>query len=483
MIPNVNIDWITIYPEITVCITAVIVMLVDLFLPRRHKWLLGVISFVGMITALYWFVFQNFWYEGTSFFGLVVCDPASSYFKIIFCLGTILTIFMSMTYQKREFPEVGEFYSLILFSTFGMMVMASSADLITIFLGLEMMSIPLYVLAGIYRKRYRSREASLKYFLLGAFASGFLLYGIAFIYGAFGTTNLTNISVMITAGEQYSMFYVGVGMLLVLVGLLFKAGAVPFHMWIPDVYEGAPAPVTAFMSAGPKAAAIIAILRIFIITNPAVDFTYIFWILAAVTMTWGNVLALTQTNVKRMLAYSSIAHAGYILIAIAVGGQEGMSSAAFYLLAYTLMNIGAFAIIILFAEREEFYEKISDYAGFGQQFPFAAIAMTIFLASLGGIPGTIGFIGKFMVFKAAINNGFIWLAVIGALNSVVSIFYYLRIVMTMYMKTQAPRQTDVAISPSLMIAIVISLVGVVWIGIMPEKWLAIAITAAQHVIP
>ncbi|MCD6162181.1 MAG: NADH-quinone oxidoreductase subunit N [candidate division Zixibacteria bacterium] len=483
MIPNVNIEWATIYPEITVCITAAIVLLVDLFLPKRNKWLLGAISFVGMLITLYWFVFHNFWYESTSFFGLVVCDPASSYFKIIFCLGTILTIFLSITYQKREFPEIGEFYTLILLSTFGMMVMASSADLITIFLGLEMMSIPLYVLAGIYRNRYRSCEAGLKYFLLGAFASGFLLYGIAFVYGAFGTTNLNNISVMVAAGEQYSVFYVGVGMILVLVGLAFKAGAVPFHMWIPDVYEGAPAPVTAFMSAGPKAAAIIAILRIFVISNPAIDLTYVFWILAAVTMTWGNIFALTQKNVKRMLAYSSISHVGYVLIAVAVGGQEGFSSATFYLLAYTLMNIGAFAIIILFAEREEFYENISDYAGFGQQFPFAAIAMTIFLASLGGIPGTIGFIGKFMIFKAAINNGFIWLAVIGALNSVVSIYYYLRIVMTMYMKTQKPRITDVAISPSLMVAIVISLIGVVWIGIMPEKWLAIAVTAAQHVIP
>jgi NADH-quinone oxidoreductase subunit N len=479
MIPDIN--WITIYPEIAVCITAGIVVIIDLFLAKQHKWWLGVISLIGIIVA-FELIRRNFGVEATAFFGMLVNDAAGSYFKMIFCIGTLLTIFISITYQKREFPELGEYYALILLSTFGMMIMASSVDLITIFLGLEMMSIPLYVLAGIYRKRYRSREAALKYFLLGAFASGFLLYGIAFIYGAFGTTNITEISVILmTGGKPHSLLYVGIGMILVLIGLAFKAGAVPFHMWIPDVYEGAPAPATAFMSAGPKAAAIVAILRIFIIGAPIIDLTPLFWILAAVTMTWGNILALNQKNIKRMLAYSSIAHAGYILVAVTAGGPEGVSSATFYLLAYTFMNIGAFAIIILFAEKEEFYENISDYAGFGYQFPFAAIAMTIFLASLGGIPGTAGFIGKFVVFKAAIQNGFYWLAVIGVLNSVVSIYYYLRVVVSMYMKPPEPRLVDITISPTMMMAIVIALIGVIWIGIIPENWLAMATKAAEFV--
>ena len=479
MIPDIN--WITIYPEIAVCITAAVVLIVDLFLPRQHKWWLGIISIVGIIVAME-LVFINFGVQATAFFGMVVNDPVGSYFKIIFCIGTLLTLFISITYQKREYPEIGEYYTLILLATFGMMIMASSVDLITIFLGLEMMSIPLYVLAGIHGKRYRSREAALKYFLLGAFASGFFLYGIAFIYGAFGTTNLTEISmIMMTGGKPYSVLYVGVGLILILVGLAFKAGAVPFHMWIPDVYEGAPAPVSAFMSAGPKAAAIVAILRIFIIDIQIINLTQLFWILAAVTMTWGNILALNQNNIKRMLAYSSIAHAGYILVAITVGGPEGVGAASFYLLAYTFMNIGAFAIIILFAEKGEFYENISDYAGFGQRFPFAAIAMTIFLASLGGIPGTAGFIGKFVVFKAAIQNGFYWLAVIGVLNSVVSIYYYLRVVMTMYMKPPETRLVDVSISPTMMVAIVITLIGVLWIGIIPDNWLAMATTAAEIV--
>ncbi|MCP4583247.1 MAG: NADH-quinone oxidoreductase subunit N [candidate division Zixibacteria bacterium] len=479
MIPDIN--WMVIYPEIAICVTAAIVLIVDLMLPKKHKWVLAAISIAGVVVALQ-LVFKYFDVPGDSFFGMIVNDAAGSYFKTIFCVGTLLTLFLSITYQRREFPETGEFYTLILLATFGMMVMATSVDLITIFIGLEMMSIPLYVLAGIYGNRYRSNEAALKYFLLGAFASGFLLYGIAFIYGAFGTTNLNQITALITAGTGYSEFYVTIGMILILIGLAFKAGVVPFHMWIPDVYEGAPAPVTAFMSAGPKAAAVIAILRIFVVNTPVIDFTMIFWVLAVITMTWGNILALNQSNVKRMLAYSSIAHVGYILIAITVGMREGLSSAAFYLFAYTLMNIGAFAVIILFAEKEEFYENISDYAGFGTKFPFAAIAMTIFLASLGGIPGTIGFIGKFMIFKAAIQKGFYWLAVIGVLNAVVAFYYYLRIVVAMYMKKGESRLFDVAISPSLMIAILITLLGVVLIGVFPENWLILADKAAQ-IIP
>ncbi len=485
--PDVN--WLVIYPEMVIVATAALVLIVDLMLSPRNKWVLGAISFVGVIVAMQ-LVFRNFNTPGDSFYGMIVNDTAGSYFKTIFCLGTLITVFLSATYQKREFPEIGEYYTLILLATFGMMVMASSVDLITIFIGLEMMSIPLYVLAGIYKERNRSAEASLKYFLLGAFASGFLLYGIAFIYGAFKTTNLVIISALVSGGEAFPVFYVVVGMLMILIGLAFKAGVVPFHMWIPDVYEGAPAPATAFMSAGPKAAAIIAIIRIFVVNIPdfgtaqssMLDFTSIFWVLAVVTMTWGNILALTQSNIKRMLAYSSIAHVGYILIAITVG-FDGISAAAFYLFAYTLMNLGAFTIIILFAERGEFYENISDYSGFGSKFPFAAIAMTIFMASLGGIPGTAGFIGKFMVFKSAIQNGYIWLAVIGVLNSVISIFYYLRIVVAMYMKPANDRMVDVAITPTLMIAIVITLVGVLYIGIFPETWLRWAEIAAANILP
>lgn len=477
MIPNIN--WPALYPELIVCLTAAVVLIADLFILSRNKWVLGVISFFGVLAALI-LVFRYFGTSASSFFGMVVNDAPASYFTVIFCLGTLLTIFVSLTYHRREFPRIGEYYTLILFATFGMMVMASAADLIAIFLGLEMMSIPLYVLAGVYHGRYRSREAALKYFLLGAFASGFMLYGIAFIYGAFGTTNLAQITAL-AEGSGYPIIYVAIGMTLILVGLSFKAGVVPFHMWVPDVYEGAPAPVTAFMSAGPKAAAVIAILRIFVIYSPVVDFTQLFWILSVLTMTWGNVVALRQDNIKRMLAYSSIAHAGYVLIAVTAGGPEGIAAAAFYLLVYTFMNIGAFGVIILFAERGESYENISDYAGFGYQFPFAGIAMTIFLASLGGIPGTAGFVGKFVVFKGAIQNGYYWLAVIGVLNSAVSIYYYLRVVVAMYMKYPQPRMVSVSWSPSLLAGVIVALFGVIQIGILPEAWFNLAAEAAASV--
>jgi NADH-quinone oxidoreductase subunit N len=479
VIPDVN--WMVIYPELVIVITAALVIIVDLFTPKAHKWILAALSFIGVIVAMQ-LVFRNFPVYASSFFGMVVNDTLGSYFKTIFCLGTLITIFLSVTYQRREFPETGEYYALILFATFGMMVMASSVDIITIFIGLEMMSIPLYILAGIFKDRYRSIEAAMKYFLLGAFASGFFLFGIAFIYGAFGSTNLNVIAALIASGKGYSYFYVVIGMMLILVGLAFKAGIVPFHMWIPDVYEGAPAPATAFMTAGPKAAAIVAVLRIFVVNIQLVDMTMVFWVLAVITMTWGNILAITQNNVKRMLAYSSIAHVGYILIAITVG-VDGISAASFYLFVYTLMNIGAFAIIVLFAEKDEYYENISDYAGFGSRFPFAAIAMTIFMASLGGIPGTAGFIGKFMIFKSAIQHNFIWLAVIGVLNSVVSIYYYLRIVVTMYMRPPQERIIDVAITPTMLVAIVITLVGVVYIGIFPDTWMRWAQIAASNLMP
>jgi NADH-quinone oxidoreductase subunit N len=472
MMPDIN--WSIIYPELIVCGAAFLILMLDLVIPKAKRWALGLFAFAAILIALM-LIYANLGSEGKTFFGMVTDDLPGKFFKVIFCLGAMLAVLASLSYQKREFPDLGEFYVLMLLSTFGMMIMASSLDLIAIFLGLEMMSIPLYILAGIYRKRYRSQEAALKYFLMGAFASGFMLYGIALIYGAFGSTNLYRISQLISSGMAYSPFFVTAGSILILVGLAFKAGLVPFHMWIPDVYEGAPAPVTAFMSAGPKAAAIIAILRVFVMASPVVDLTWVFWALAAFTMTWGNILALTQTNVKRMLAYSSIAHAGYMMVAVTAGGYDGIGAAAFYMFIYTLMNIGAFAIVIYFADKGEVYENISDYAGLAKYYPASAIAMTIFLASLGGIPGTAGFMGKFAVFSAAINNGYIWLAIIGVLNSLISIFYYLRIVVMMYMKPQEESRADeLAFSPWLLVAVAVALLGIVYIGVFPDTWMILA---------
>jgi NADH-quinone oxidoreductase subunit N len=468
-------------PAITVLVTTCVMVIVDLFMKRGRQTALILCGFAGIMTAL-GLTFNNFSFIGVNFGGHILNDPIGLYFQVIFCLGTLLTIFISATYIKREIEGIGEYYILIFIATFGMMVMATSGDLITIFLGLEVMSIPLYVLAGINRDRPRSREASLKYFLLGAFASGFLLYGIALIFGAYGTTNLIDIAERFSFGMSYSQMLSSAGLMLILIGLGFKAALTPFHLWVPDVYEGSVMPITAFMSAGPKAAAFAALFRLFSLFAPILsdNFGVVLWILAVATMTWGNILAISQKNIKRMLAYSSIAHAGYVMIALVVGGNAGMSAGIFYLLVYTIMNIGAFAVIILFAGKGENLENIRDYAGFGLSHPFAGIALTIFMLSLAGFPATAGFMGKYQIFISAINAGYIWLAVIGVVNSLISVWYYIGVVVTMYMVPAPEHRVEVAPSPSLMVAILIALTGTIGLGIIPNVWLDLANKAGAH---
>jgi NADH-quinone oxidoreductase subunit N len=468
-------------PEVAILITAFLLILADLFIKKGRNTIFTALSFIGVVAAIL-LISDSSKPFGLSFSNIVISDYISYYFKIIFCMGTLLTVFASSSYVKREMRGIGEYYVLIFISTFGMMVMASTVDLIAIFLGLEVMSIPLYILAGINRARPRSREAAMKYFLLGSFASGFLLYGIAFIFGAYGTTNLVDIAARFNVAANYSQILSSAGLVFILVGLGFKAALAPFHMWVPDVYEGSVAPATAFMTAGPKAAAFAALFRIFALFMPVIsyNFTTVLWILAVATMTWGNILALSQKNIKRMLAYSSIAHAGYVMIALISGGQAGLSAGVFYLLAYTVMNIGAFAVVILFAGKGEKLENIKDYAGYGLKYPFAGIAMTIFLLSLAGIPATAGFMGKYRIFTAAINSGYIWLAIIGVLNSLVSVWYYLGVVVTMYMVPSGGQKPDIeptpefALSTTLAVAILISLWGTLQLGLFPDKWLDLA---------
>jgi NADH-quinone oxidoreductase subunit N len=478
-----NFNWQIISPEIAILVTAFVLLLADLVLKRGRNLVLTIISLAGTIAAII-FATGNFSILGVSFSNIVINDYISFYFKIIFCLGTLLTIFASSNYVKSEMRGIGEYYVLIFIATFGMMVMAATVDLIAIFLGLEVMSIPLFVLAGINRDRPRSREASMKYFLMGAFASAFLLYGIALLFGAYGTTNLIEINHRLNIGSNYSQILSSVGLIFILIGLGFKVGLAPFHTWIPDVYEGSVAPVTAFMSAGPKAAAFASMFRIFTLFAPVVsdNFTTILWILAAATMTWGNILAIAQKNIKRMLAYSSIAHAGYIMIALVAGGQAGLSAGMFYLLAYTLMNIGAFAIVILFAGRGEKFENIRDYAGFGIKYPMVGIAMTIFMLSLAGIPSTAGFMGKYKIFVAAINSGYVWLAIIGVMNSLISVWYYIGVVVTMYMAPESEQRVEFPLSTTLMIAIFISLFGTLQLGLFPDRWLDLANLAGSNFI-
>jgi len=450
-------------PEIVITLFACVVMLLEPFLSDKRKWILPHLSWIGVFIAAYFCL--PLWNSNLSLWeGQALGDNLAVIFKIIFLLGTLLTILIS--YLKSGHSWGGEYYSLILFSTLGMMIMASSSDLIVIFLGLEVMSIALYVLAGFNRTDLKSNESAMKYFLMGAFSTGFLLYGIALIYG---TTGSTNVNILVNNPHLTEpLFITGLG--LILVGLAFKVATVPFHMWVPDVYEGAPTPITAFMAAGPKAAGFAALLRVFLIglAPLAPMWITILWILAVLTMTLGNVLAIAQMNIKRMLAYSSIAHAGYVLISIVAGGNSGLSSSVFYLLVYSLMTIGSFAVIIALGEKGERNEELSDYRGLGLKYPLLGVCMTIFMVSLSGIPPTAGFVGKFYIFSAAVKNGQLWLAIIGVLNSLISVYYYLRVVVIMFMQ-EAPTTVVVPHSSwSVQIALWLTAITTLGLGIFPD---------------
>ena len=478
MMPTINLT--AVYPEIVIALFALIVLLVQAFASTRGKNYFGYISLIGVVTAIFIVVrsapfdFKSVEY---SFNGLWVVDNYCRFFKLIFLLGTGLTILISIKYVENEGVQHGEYFALILFATLGMMVMASGTELMTLFMGLELMSISLYALAGYTRVRMVSNESALKYFLLGSFATGFLLYGMALLYGATGTTNLHGILEFLAKTHLRNPMLI-FGMALLVIGFGFKIAAVPFHMWAPDVYQGAPSPITAFMSAGPKAAAFAAFVRIFVDALPSLqnEWVALIWIMAVLTMTVGNVIALVQDNIKRMLAYSSIAHAGYILVAFLSAGELGISSILYYMLAYTFMNIGAFAVITVLGGKGEEKVNITDYNGLGYRHPVAAIAMSLFLFSLAGIPPTAGFMGKFYIFSAAIKEGYLGLAIIGVINSVVSVYYYLRVTVAMYMKEPSTvgESPSLVFSPACIIAILISACGVLRMGIFPSEYIAIA---------
>jgi NADH-quinone oxidoreductase subunit N len=393
---------------------------------------------------------------------------------LVFCLAGILTLLMSVSYLNAADIHVGEYYSLTLFAIVGMIVMAAAADLITIFIGLETMSIAVYVLAGIWRQRLQSNEAALKYFLLGAFASGFFLYGIALIYGATGSIQLSKIALYVDTHGGSTMLLIGIAMLIV--GFGFKVAAAPFHVWTPDVYEGAPTTVTAFMAVGVKAAAFAAFARVFLHALGAVHGQWegILWVLAVLTMTVGNITAIVQNNVKRMLAYSSIAHAGYLLVAMVAGKELGGAALMYYLVAYGLMNLGAFGVIVAVGKKGEPNEEFKDFSGIGFRYPLLGLAMTVFMLSLTGVPPLVGFTGKFYVFSAAVKAGYLWLAVIGVLNSVISAYYYIRVVVHMYMYEGENAPEKLSSRPALALAILIAAVGTVLLGVFPSASIALA---------
>jgi NADH-quinone oxidoreductase subunit N len=411
---------------------------------------------------------------------MFVVDNFSVFFKIILLIVAILTVLISIKYLEVEDINFGEYYALVLFAVLGMMIMTASTDLIVIYIGLELMAISSYILAGFIKKDPKSIEAALKYFLMGAFTSGILLYGIALLYGFTGSTNLKEISTYLSTHNLITNPGLIFAMILLIAGFSFKISAVPFHMWAPDVYEGAPTPVAAFLSVGSKAASFAGLLRIFFVALIALkpQWENILWVLAVLTMTLGNVVAVAQTNIKRMLAYSSIAHAGYILIGFVVGTKLGVSSILLYIAIYAFMNIGAFSIIILLCTKGNRGDQIEDYAGLSKTNPYAAITLLIFFVSMAGIPPTAGFIGKFYIFAAAIKENYIWLAVIGVLNSAISVYYYFRVVMLMYMKNP---QGEMKFSPSsyLTLALTIMIVATIIIGIYPEPFIEAAKISAN----
>jgi NADH-quinone oxidoreductase subunit N len=461
-------------PEILMTAFALIVLLIDLLVKKKEA--IAVICLAGVSLIGLSLVGS----AGSTFGGMYISDGYSTFFKIIFFINVILTILISVKYIAIERVNYGEYYSLILFSTIGMMIMASASDLIVLYLGLELMALSTYVLAGFIRHNVKSNEAALKYFLLGAFSSGFLLYGISIIYGLTGTTDIKAIAAFIQERGLAGNLSLTLSAMMFAVAFGFKIAAAPFHMWAPDVYEGAPTSITAFMSVGPKAAGFAVIGRVFLVAFASikVDWAAVLIPIAILTMAVGNIVALSQTNIKRMLAYSSIAHAGYALLGIITGNAEGLSSTMNYLFIYTFMNIGAFAVIIMLRSEGIKGDEISDYEGLSKTHPLAAALMLIFMFSLTGIPPTAGFVGKLYVFMAAINAGYTWLIIVAVIFSAISAFFYLRIIMYMYMrepKVEVPLTTSFTNG----VALAITTVAVLFIGVFPTMFVEFAKAALK----
>ena len=499
------ISWSLIAPEVIICLAAVVVMLVDAFARPTQRWITGGISLAGLIIAAVATIFL--WTNGTAssdaFNGMIVLDELRLGFTLIFLLVAGLTLLISTVWVHGEQLPAGEFHSLLLFATVGMMFMASGNDLVIIFLGLEILSIATYVMAGFRRSDVRSNESSLKYFILGSFSSAFLLYGIALIYGATsiaepgpggslsivaGTTNIAEIASRIGQAQYPALLYAGAAMMLV--GFGFKVATAPFHIWTPDVYEGAPTPVTAFMAAGPKAAGFASFIRVFVFGLPFVvsassaananlhqAWVATLVVMAVLTMTLGNVVAIVQDNVKRMLAYSSIAHAGYALVGFVAAGaaadptqrNNAITAVVFYLLTYAVMNIGAFAVVQLIARSGDRRTAIEDYRGIGFESPVLAFSLSLFMLSLLGMPLTAGFMGKIMVFGAAIEQKYYGLVIVGVLNSAVSAYYYLRLIIVMFFGERTTAWTAPRIPASVALALAITVLGVLYLGIFPGR--------------
>jgi NADH-quinone oxidoreductase subunit N len=469
-------DILLLMPQIILVIAGVALMLLEPFTAPDRKSRLARIAVLSTVIAAFSLMPQWNMQPRALMQGMWLIDNFTVFFQWLFLIIGGVCAFLSMDFNERESINRGEYYALLLFACSGMSLMAASGDLILTFIGLEILSIATYILAGFKRNDIRSNESSLKYFLLGSFASAIFLYGIALIYGGTGSTNYQTIRqlVMLQGSIQATTM---IGMMLLLVGFGFKVALVPFHSWVPDVYEGAPTPITAFMAVGPKAAGFAALIRVLFQAFPFLDqdWSSVLWLLAIMTMTLGNAVAVLQTNVKRMLAYSAIAHAGYLLVGIVACTDTGISAVLFYLVIYTVMNLVAFSIILSFSRKGDNHVRLEDYAGLARKAPFAAAALSLALISLAGIPLTGGFMGKFYLFSAAIQKGFIWLAIIGVLNSVVSVFYYFRVMIYMYMKEPTEETPEpVTIGWPVKAILALGTIGILLLGIYPAPILTLA---------
>jgi NADH-quinone oxidoreductase subunit N len=481
-------DLLAILPELVVIGTACLILVLDPLLAASKKDLLVWLTLAALAVCL-GLTSSQVTGRQYAFSNMVVIDSYGGFWKLLLYIVTGLTVLLSLAYLKVERLSIGEYYGFILLALAGMMVMVSGADLLTIYLGTELMSLSLYVMAGLKRTEARSLEASAKYFVLGAFSSGILLYGISLLFGLAGSTRLPVIAEAI-ATQGTGNPILSLALVLLAVGFGFKLAVVPFHMWTPDVYQGAPTSVTAFMAVASKAASFGAFLRVFVegLGGVSADWSILFTVVCLVTLALGNLVAIVQTNIKRMLAYSSIAHAGYALIGVVVAGRQGgvaastgLPSVLLYIAIYSFMTLGAFALVGMLRKEGQESDNIEDYAGLAKREPLAAFFMLVFLVSLAGIPPTAGFIGKFYLFMAAVNGGMAWLAVVAVIFAAISAFYYLRIVMVMYMREpegEAASHSRLETSPALSFVLACALAGVVLLGLFPSGLWSLATHAA-----
>ncbi len=473
-------DLVAISPELVLAVFGFAILIVDLWLPERMKSFNGILALLGIIISL-GVSFGAYGLHIDAFSGTITMDNASNFASIVMLLVALASVLMGLDFLKREGIDKGEYYEVLLLSVVAMQVLAATYNLVTLFIAIETLSIGMYILTGFLKEKSESIEGAMKYFILGSFASSFLVLGIGIIFGLFGTFNLVTVKGMLAGADSLHRWAAILAFILIFVALGFKIAAFPFHAWTPDVYAAAPTPVSAFMSVAPKVAGFLIIIR-FLAVGMApvhVEWSRVLWVIAALTMTFGNTVALWQKDLKRLLGYSSIAHAGYMLVGITAANALGYGAVMFYLFGYLFMNLGAFAIAEFISRKEDRGTEIENLRGLGYKYPLMGLAMLIFMFCLAGVPPTVGFIGKYYLFSAAVKSHLYWLAVIGVINSAISAYFYLNIVVTMYMRGEPEKPVEVLNSLPLKVVVLLGALGVAYIGIFPSTFLDIALKSVM----